>query len=89
MDEPWVVIELDKPIQAHGEELIEIPLQEPTVKQLKGIRAFHPEGIDIGGHMERIISQLGGIPLSAAEKIPLSKLMEAGEKFSDFLERFR
>ena len=87
--EPWLVVPLSEPIQAHGEELSELPLKKPTVKQLKGIRAYSPDGIDIGEHVARILSELGQIPRSAAEKIPLEDLFEAMDKFADFTDRFR
>lgn len=85
MDEPFATVKLSKPIQAHGEELTEITLKEPTIGTLQGIRTGGPEGFDLG-QLTTIVSKLGGIPTSAAAKIPLRDLMPLKEQFEDFFD---
>ena len=77
-------VELDEPIKAHGEEMTELVLREPTVGDFKGIRVGGEEGFDLG-QITLVLSRLAGIPPSAAEKIPVLKLLPLQEKLKSFL----
>lgn len=85
MDEPFAVVKLSEPLEAHGETLSEIPLKEPDLKVLKGIRTGGAEGFDLG-QLATIVSRLGGVPPKVAEKIKLRDLVPLKEQFEDFFD---
>lgn len=71
------IMDLSRPIEAHGEELTEIRIGDPDAKALKGISiAFGPDGVKLDmGALLQVISSAGGIPPSAAETIKMRDVL--------------
>jgi hypothetical protein len=70
-----VTINLSSPITAHGEEVTELTLQEPTGKHIREIGSI-PFGIDSSGDIKldaksiaQYISKLCAIPMSSVDAI--------------------
>lgn len=75
-----VKVPLRRPIQAHGEELRELTLREPTGKDLRVMGL--PFGFSAGGEVQidaaathRAISTLAGIPPSSVDQLSAQDFM--------------
>ncbi len=70
---PDTIVQLSKPISAHGEEVTSLTLREPTGKDVKECGV--PFGIEGGGVVlqpapaAKLISRLAGIPSSSVDAL--------------------
>lgn len=73
MNSPDVKVALSRPIQAHGEELRELTMREPTGKDLRIVGLpYTMKGEDISIDADRIARmavQLCAIPLSSVDQL--------------------
>ena len=87
---PWtpVTVTLSTPIEAHGEQVRELTLSEPTIGVLDGVH------IDVGmdgrvrldlGDLHRLVAGMAGIPPSSARQIRLSDMAPLARAVMDFL----
>ncbi len=88
MDE-WqpVTVRLSRPIQAHGEEVTELTLREPTIGDLDGVQVtVSGDGctVDLGA-VARIAAGMAGVPPSAARTISIRDLPALTGPVFDFL----
>jgi hypothetical protein len=82
---------LKTPIEAHGEKVSELTLNEPDLGGLDGVDlTVSMEGtIKINlGDLHKIIASMAGIPPSAAKKIKISDLKNIAPAVMDFLGEF-
>ena len=84
-----LTIELKHPIEAHGESISTLTLEEPTLGALEGLEiVIDKKGnkrFDLG-QLIKPISTMAGIPLSSAKKIKVSDIIENAEGLLDFLD---
>jgi len=86
------VIELSRPIEAHGETIRTLALSEPNLGVLNGIHVCIGDDGAVRlnlGDLQKLVAGMAGIPPSAARKISLAdapKLMAAvRDFFGEFL----
>ena len=83
-----MTIKLSKPIVAHGEELSELTLEEPTLGALDKVHVVADgEGtvrIDLGD-VHRLIASMAGIPPTAARGILIKDIAGCLEEMMRFL----
>lgn len=81
-----VTVSLRHPIPAHGEEVSELTLREPTLAMLDDIHVvLGDEGLRVNlGDLSRLIGAMADIPPSSARQI---RVMDLG-KFKDVLGSF-
>lgn len=80
-----VRIDLQYPIQAHGEEITFLEMKRPTVKQLKKISKS-------GDEVEKsaaMIAELAGIPPSSVDMIDAADFIAINEVIESFFENSR
>lgn len=77
---PKYTIKLSQPIEAHGEEVTELHLRRPKLKDLKGISLDNITG-DL---MIDLVAKLAGIPPTAAGEIDAADFDVIGEAFNVF-----
>ena len=86
MSEP-LVIKLSRPIEAHGEQVTELRIDELTVGMLEGIEIrVDQTGAMVWdlGSIARFLSNAAAIPPSAAKRIAVRDLIGAREALQDF-----
>lgn len=89
-----VTVKLSKPITAHGEEVTQITLREPTaedVMQVGSPQLLIPSadgesvGIEIRGKViGQYISRLGSIPLSSVKSLPIGDFTRCQGEIMNF-----
>ena len=82
-----LIIQLSRPIEAHGEQVTELRIDELTVGMLEGIEIrVDQTGATIFelGSIARFLSNAAGIPPSAAKRISVRDLIGAREAMQDF-----
>jgi hypothetical protein len=86
-------IQLSKPIQAHGKEVSELQLREPTVEDVMEVGypflIMMSDGKDTGVDLRpkvivQYVSRLAGIPMSSAKSISLSDLSKVQTEIMSF-----
>ena len=85
MSEP-LVIKLSRPIEAHGEHVTELRVDELTAGMLKGIKIHvDQDGLALDlACIARFLSNAASIPTSAAESICVQDLIAAREALQDY-----
>ncbi|WP_339860384.1 phage tail assembly protein [Thalassospira alkalitolerans] len=85
-----VKIDLKRPIEAHGETLKSLTLDEPDCGGLDGVEITVTEGgVKLNlGDVHKIIASMAGIPPSAARTIKVSDLAKIIPVVMDFLPEF-
>ncbi len=78
-----VVIKLSYPIEAHGEQVSQLTLRRPRLKDLKGISMDNITG-DL---MIELVARLADIPPSAAGEIDAGDFEAIGEAFETFFPK--
>lgn len=82
-----VTVRLSRPIQAHGEEVTELTLREPTIGDLDGVQVtITGDGctIDLGA-VARVAAGMAGVPPSAVRAISIRDLPALARPVFDFL----
>ena len=83
-----VTVSLSAPIEAHGQQVTELTLSEPTIGVLDGVQ------IDVGmegrvrldlGDLHRLVAGMAGIPPSSARQIRISDMAPLARAVMDFL----
>lgn len=80
-DAKETVLELSRPIEAHGETIHQITIREPAVKDLKAMDAV--DGDIAKGVV--LLAQVARIPPSSVEAMLATDFTRASEALADFL----
>lgn len=85
-----VKVTLKRPIEAHGETIKELTLDEPDCGGLDGVEITVTEGgVKLNlGDMHKVIASMADIPPSSARKIKVSDLAKIIPVVMDFLPEF-
>lgn len=73
-------VKLTEPIKAHGEDVTELHLRRPKLKDLRGLNLANLDG----GMMIDLVAKLADIPPSAAGEIDAADFDAIGEVFNRF-----
>ena len=83
-----VTVPLSRPIEAHGEQVTQLTLSEPTIGVLDGVH------LDVGldgrvrldlGDLHRLVAGMAGIPPSSARQIRITDMAPLARAAMDFL----
>jgi len=90
-----VKVPLTKPIQAHGETLKELTLNEPTLEVLEDVEIAIGGGADGRGEVKlklgtitKVVAGMAGIPPSSAKQISAADLPALGKAVMGFMPAF-
>lgn len=76
-----IVIKLSEPIEANGEIITEITLQQPRAKHMRGL----PVGAISMGALLNLASEVSGVPPSSMDKLTGGDAMKVVEAVGNFL----
>jgi hypothetical protein len=77
-----VIVQLSKPIQAHGEEVTELTIREPTVKDLRAVSKITNE---MDSNL-RLAELLTGLPTSSMDQVTTKDYACIQKVIGDFLD---
>ena len=83
-----ITVTLSRPIEAHGETLRELRLEDVGIGALDDVRIKMGDyGIDIHlGDVHKVVAAMAGIPRSSARRIPIKDIKVLLPEVLDFLD---